>query len=450
MGPVKVLFVCHNHPVTRPGGAEAYAHELHRALADDGRVETVFMAKGGPPMSLTGATHSGTYIAPVGTDPSEYFLYTDGYEFDWLFGTITDKDFYTKHCRRILEALRPDVVHFQHTLFLGYDLVREVRNTLPDAAIVYTLHEYLPICHRQGQMLRVIDNERCMESSPKRCSECFPQIAPETFFLRRKFIQSQLALVDMFLAPSRFLLERFVDWGIPRARIQFEEYGRLPVAHVAADRDRDQRNRLGFFGQLSPYKGVLELLEAMQLLADGDHRRTLDPALMPGQSDRIVGSRDHGSGGPPPHLWVHGANLDLQEEGFRQRFLELVDQPNVTFVGRYDHDQLPALMENVDWVVVPSIWWENSPLVIQEAFLHRRPVICSDVGGMAEKVEDSVSGLLFRAGSPSSMAETIRHATSNSDVWAKLRSGIPELYPMADHVERLLDLYHSLLRDKRP
>ena len=44
-------------------------------------------------------------------------------------------------------------------------------------------------------------------------------------------------------------------------------------------------------------------------------------------------------------------------------------------------------MSEIDWVVVPSRWWENSPLVIQEAFMHGRPVICSGIGGMAEKVD---------------------------------------------------------------
>jgi len=57
-------------------------------------------------------------------------------------------------------------------------------------------------------------------------------------------------------------------------------------------------------------------------------------------------------------------------------------------------------MAAVDWVVVPSIWWENSPLVIQEAFAHGRPVICSDIGGMAEKVAHEKNGLHFRANDP--------------------------------------------------
>jgi len=82
----------------------------------------------------------------------------------------------------------------------------------------------------------------------------------------------------------------------------------------------------------------------------------------------------------------------------------------VNFVGEYRHEDLPALMEKVDWVVVPSIWWENSPLVIQEAFMYGRPVICSDIGGMAEKVRDGVDGLHFRAGDPESLAEAIGRA----------------------------------------
>ena len=50
-------------------------------------------------------------------------------------------------------------------------------------------------------------------------------------------------------------------------------------------------------------------------------------------------------------------------------------------------------MEQVDWVVIPSIWWENAPLVVQEAFRHRRPVICSGIGGTAEMVRDGIDGL---------------------------------------------------------
>jgi len=418
-----VLYVCHNHPSVRPGGAEAYALELHRAMRASGEFTPLLLAKGGPPVGPTGGAHGGTPFAPVGDDGDEYFVYTDGYDFDWLFGTLPGKDFYTRHFRAFLQAYRPDVVHFQHTLFLGYDLLREVRNTLPDVPIVYTLHEFLPICHRQGQMVRTGSGERCDRASPRRCHECFPEISPQTFFLRERFIQSHLSLVDVFLAPSRFLLERYVDWGIPRDRIRFEEYGRLRPERVAETRPRAQRDRFGFFGQLNPFKGVDVLLEAMRLLGTG--------------GDATGGA----------HLWVHGANLDLQEGAFQNRFRELVEatKDQVTLVGRYDHGQLPRLMENVDWVVVPSVWWENSPLVIQEAFLHGRPVICSDVGGMAEKVDDGVNGLHFPAGDPIGLSRVLAQAASTTGLWERLRSGLPAIYTMDEHVQALQSLYTSLL-----
>jgi glycosyltransferase involved in cell wall biosynthesis len=64
-------------------------------------------------------------------------------------------------------------------------------------------------------------------------------------------------------------------------------------------------------------------------------------------------------------------------------------------------------MRSVDWVVVPSTWWENSPLVIQEARVTGTPILASNIGGMAEKVRDGVDGLHFLAGSPLDLASKI-------------------------------------------
>ncbi len=245
--------------------------------------------------------------------------------------------------------------------------------------IVYTLHEYIPICHRDGQLVRTKGGELCMGASPRRCHECFPEWAPEQFFLRERLIKSHLAHVDLFLAPSNFLLERYVDWGIPRDRIVFEDYGRLPETPAPATEADRPRNRLGFFGQVSPYKGLDVLLDAMRILRDT---------------------------APDVHLWLHGANIDVLHADIREAFLAQLEEnrANVTFTGSYDHAAVPHLMSEIDWVVVPSRWWENSPLVIQEAFMHGRPVICSDIGGMAEKVTHQVNGLHFGVGSPAALA----------------------------------------------
>ena len=81
-------------------------------------------------------------------------------------------------------------------------------------------------------------------------------------------------------------------------------------------------------------------------------------------------------------LSMHGANLEFQSKSFQRDFRALLEgtSASVSLTGAYERSAVPRLMANIDWVVVPSIWWENSPLVIQEAFFHGRPVICTCVG----------------------------------------------------------------------
>jgi glycosyltransferase involved in cell wall biosynthesis len=105
-------------------------------------------------------------------------------------------------------------------------------------------------------------------------------------------------------------------------------------------------------------------------------------------------------------------------------------------------------MANIDWVIVPSIWWENSPLVIQEGFAFGKPIICSNIGGMAEKVTDRVNGLHFRVNDPVELARVIREAASTPALWDTLRARIPPLYAMKEHVQALASMYRELLERK--
>jgi glycosyltransferase involved in cell wall biosynthesis len=142
----------------------------------------------------------------------------------------------------------------------------------------------------------------------------------------------------------------------------------------------------------------------------------------------------------------------LQPKAFQAEFNRLLEaaQSNVTLVGRYEHAELAQLMAEIDWVVVPSIWWENSPLVIQEAFQYGRPVICSDIGGMAEKVTHGVNGLHFRVGNPASLAATILEAVSSPGLWEQLSGAIPDIYRMEDHVAAVGAIYRALLEGAPP
>jgi glycosyltransferase involved in cell wall biosynthesis len=415
----KVLYILHNHPTLSPGGTEAYALGVYQGIRKGQEFEPIILARASQRTPGEFVAHAGTPFVPMPDDPNQFLFFVDESQYDIFYMRSKDKSLFTRYLASFLRAHQPDVVHIQHTLFIGMDLIATVRRTLPHTPIVFTLHEYTSICHHYGQMVRTTGEGLCDESSPRRCHECFPQHSPQEFFLRSRLIQAQLAHVDLFVAPSRFLLERYVEWGIPRDRILFEEHG-FPPVETPPPAPGTRRNRFAFFGVMTPFKGVDVLLRAMEQLGpefDG-------------------------------HLWIHGANYQHQPEKVQAELDELLDatRETVTYAGPYDHDRdLTRLMAGIDWVVVPSIWWENSPLVIREAFQRGRPVICSDIGALAEKVRDGVDGLQFRAGSAHALAGALDTAVRRPDLWERLREGIPAVRTLDEHVEALTGIYRRLI-----
>jgi glycosyltransferase involved in cell wall biosynthesis len=415
----KVLYVCHNHPKNSPGGAEQYAYELFLSVRDSDEFEAIFVSKVGAPMSIETAPE-GTRFGLIDGDPSEYYIHTEGKEFDQMTGTARRKQLYTEDWRAFLLSHKPDIVHFHHNMFLGYDMIRETRRTLPNAAILYTLHEFVSICYHNGQMIRKGSNELCPAASPRRCHECFPQISSQSFFLRERFIKSAFGLVDMFITPSEHARQRYVAWGLPPEKVVHEDYGRIPVAPARDPAEAGHRRRIGFFGQFTKFKGVDVLLEAMKILEQ--------------QKAGI-------------QLLLRGANLERTDPKFQQKIHDLLEETagSVLFTGRYEQAELPGLLSAVDWVVVPSIWWETGPLVIHEALMHRRPVICSDIGSMLERIDDGVNGLHFRVGDPDSLARTLRYAVETPGLWDEIRGRITDPHRMEDHLPVMFGIYNELL-----
>lgn len=408
---MRLLMVSHGHPTFHPGGGERVAHNLYQALRREG-CEAFFVGFVYP--ELLAGRKAQPVFALDPRDPND--LAIRGNAFDFFMGRHGDLQLADAFAR-IVKKINPDLVHFHHFLMVGLESLRIVKNLRPACKIVLTLHEYWAICARAGQMVRA-DGTLCHESSLYQCAACLPDRPPAQFFLREQWIKSFLSLVDCFICPSHFLLERYQAWGLPEQKLEFIANGQEETVCPPVE-NRERHHRFGFFGQLTRTKGVDVLLKAARRLHDE---------------------------GMDFQLGIHGT-LALQEkshrEGLEAAFAEAADY--LTYFGPYQPQDVVELMSGYDWIVIPSTWWENAPLVVEEALAARRPIICSDIGGLKEKVAPGRDGLHFRAGDPYSLAATLRRAASDSALWQTLHATLRPPIPFAECVARHVERYQALL-----
>jgi glycosyltransferase involved in cell wall biosynthesis len=413
MTMLRVLFVSHGHPALLHGGTEHFAHDLFTAIRDQGRAEAMFLGCVTP---LHRASRRGGGLQAVGRGSDDVLLWIGGFD-RWQMTQPHPGSSLTAF-RELLQSFRPDIVHFQHLLLLGVEAIVLVRRVLPQARIVVSLHDYSAICANDGLLRTVPDGTPCLGGSIDACHACFPNQDPSRFALRRLHLCNVLGEVDRFIAPSHFLAERYVSWGLRRSLVQVIANG-LPDLPSPPERSHARpRTRFAYFGNIAPHKGVLSLLEALPTVTNWL---------------------------PDVRLDLYGA-INFQSEEFRRSFDAHLAAagPFARYHGPYRREDLPALMQAIDWVVTPSEWWENAPLTILEAFRSGRPVITADAGGMAELVDDGVNGLHFRFRQPDDLAQVMRRAAGNDLLWQQLTTGVPRVPNMHEISERHLFLYHSL------
>lgn len=385
----RILVAAHNHPALHPGGTEIFAHDLFRAYQRAGH-EVLFLG-------ATNQTHRqvrpGTSFQSVGPEGDEVLLWSG--HFDRFFMSQIDLYGVVPDLTELLRDFRPDVVHIHHLLLLGAEFPHIVRRTLPECRIVMTLHDYYPLCHHDGLMVRTSGKELCHKSTPDRCHACFKDIPLDRFVLREQHLKALLRTVDRFVSPSQFLRQRFIDWGLDGERIDVIANG-LPRRDVPARKDRQENDRpiFGYFGNLNPWKGTTVLLEAARQLIDEGLRFEM---------------RVHG--GAP-------FQSDSFKDDIARRFKKTA--PSVQQRGAYRREDIAELIAAVDCTIVPSIWWENAPLVIGEAQSQRKPVIASNIGGMAEMVQDGVNGLTVAPNDPRALAAAMRRMAENPDLRRRL------------------------------
>lgn len=389
---LRVLVVSHAWEGTSKGGAERAASALTDALNGCDHVEARLVAC----IPDAGVVHTNS---PMGMDEHGTILIRS--QTDWDFFSWTSPDMAGRWID-LLDAFQPDVVHLHHYAQAGIELPSLVKSWRPETRVVVTLHEFLAICPQGGQMIHR-NGSLCSSFGARRCSSC-KEWSLDYWAAREAYVRLGLSQVDEFIAPSEFLRERYIRWGIEPDRIwrvpnvtRSSDMRQLPVA---TSHPRPV-TRVVFLSQHTPNKGVETLLEAALLVKKRKSAPGLQIDLYGGGAERFGGV-------------------------FASRLADLVAKTKgvVTARGAFDNDDLDTILDGADFVVVPSTWWENSPVVIQEAFERGIPVIASRLGGMAEQIDDGVNGVLFRAGDVEALAEALIHV-AESHTWDVQRPPTP-------------------------
>jgi len=453
---MRILHVIHTFPPYTRAGSENYLETLAR---EQSRRHTVAVLHAisdprRPEYELTESDLDGLPVARINRTFRDYSRFSDTYRSESV----------AKAFDSYLGRFAPDVVHFHHIGNLSVDCVDRAKRY--GAPVVFTLHDFWLFCAR-GQLFRR-DLTVCHRNSRADCVRCMALRLPvaggeprvrdlwgRAERLRRlglpadihrrlasvPFRKERAALeeidarfhgmlemcdrVDRFVSPSRFLRDRVIELGIPAAKIVVADNGYdLSTSSERRSPAPDGRLRFGFLGTWMPTKGVDLLIRAVA-------------GLDPSQASLDV----HGYAVPYEGVEDYEAQLRDLAKGVS----------HIRLHGRYEPEDVPRLLAEVDVLVVPSRWYENSPLTIHEARLAGVPVVAAGHGGMAEYVEDGVDGLHFRPGSHRSLRRILRQLIENRDLVGRLRRGRRPVVGIADHAEVLEALYREVgVRERSP
>lgn len=432
---MKVLKVIHGYPPAYSAGSEVYSQILCHELARQGHEVRVFTRE-----ELSGQPDVAEREEPDELMPSVRVRRVNmANHKDRYVHAPLDAAFV-----RMLEYFRPDVVHFGHLNHLSMRLpaLASARN-IP---CIFTIHDFWMMCPR-GQFIQMENSPdggtwplcsgqesgKCADRCYKRyCTGIRENEAAELAYWkgwveeRMKSAEQATHCFDAMIAPSRKIMERFLkDWPAARGKTRFIDYGFDRELLSGRRRTQGEPFTFGYIGTHIPAKGIGLLIEAF--------------AKLPGQSKLRIWGHANGQ---------ETAALKRQLAGYGEDASQRVE-----WLGGYRNgDIVNTVLNRVDCIVVPSIWMENSPLVIHEAQQARVPVITAAAGGMGEFVHDGVNGLTFAHRDATSLGEAMARAINDPALLAKLgergylfsRSGdIPDI---RSHASEVLAVYEQAIR----
>ena len=445
---MKILQVVHGFPPYNFGGAEVYAYNLSREIASRHKV-AIFHRINDPGRREYSVKHRASGNLEIFTINNTFRQYSS-------FEMTYKNSIIAKKLGLVLDHVHPDIVHIQHLLYLSIQIVDEIKKR--NIPIIFTLHDYFLICP-QGQLFKnntsLCLNGQCHTS----CLDCvYHQLSIKKYVFymyyllekyfrgllirplkqiylnacrcfsnkanlinliedRKRFINDACKKVDLFIAPSNFLKERFIQAGIPKNRMIHLDYGFDAEMFKMYCKVGSGKLRFGFIGNMIPAKGLHLLVRCFNKIENANVEL------------KIYGQQNSYKG-----ILVK----------YRQNIEKLAKNSNIKFMGSFDNKDISNVFSEIDVLIVPSVWYENSPLVIHEAFLAKTPVIAADIGGIPELVKDNINGLLFRPNDVEDLYKKIQLFIDDPGYVKRLERNITNVKTIRENADELEGLYLTL------
>lgn len=393
---MQVLKVIHGFPPDYMAGSEVYSYHLVKALSARVAkisVYTNFENEFSDEYTTYDEIYDGLNVHRINNFRRDY-TYQDKF-----YNTQIEQDF-----RQYLTKTKPDIVHFGHLCHLSTRLLSIVKKEY-QLPIIFTVHDFWLFCVK-GQLINQ-DNTICSGASTQKCHTCSPYKTTINEVKKQlDYMQNILNFIDVFLIPSHTLRNYFMQQGVPEDKLIYSKYGFNTNNITYRKKNYDARSPInfGFMGRIIPTKGIGILLEAFKNSC---------------------------------------ANLSIY--GSIPKHKPLLQQQNIQFKGSYDNNNINQVLAKIDVLIVPSTWLENSPLVIQEAFLAGVPVITSDIGGMKELVTDGVNGFLFKVGDVQSLKKCINKIIDDPTLLNNMSNSAHEVRTIDDDADFVYKIYQQVL-----
>jgi glycosyltransferase involved in cell wall biosynthesis len=319
-----------------------------------------------------------------------------------------------RQAAKTIRDFGPDVIHL-HNPYPSLGPAVHLASRDSKTPLVVTVHNYRLRCPNGFMFTEGAICHRCERGVYVSAvvHRCFPDrrqsAAYAAFLWLHRFALRLEDQVAKFVAPSQFVRDRLVDWGIPREKTEAIPNFVEPLPEPSPP------GRFGvYIGRISPEKGVDVLLRALGLAGDPPFR--------------IVGD-----GPARPQAEALARTVGLR---------------NTQFLGRLDIEDVHKVLEQSRYLVMPSLWEETFGLSALEAMAHGRGIIVSSLGGLAELVRGR-EGLTCAPGDPYDLAEKIAILESDDELCRRAGESAWELcrreYSPQVHLARLEKVYETCL-----